>query len=159
GTPGILIQPDLAGFTVAIPVGLLVAAVFAVGSAVVDGRPRLAAYVIGHRRGLPGGGLAGTAVWWVVTGGAPPPPAQSDSEGARGSLLAILAFAGAAMYGFAAWRYYRLFRHVGGLLPASVIACFVLLAEAMIGVALTGEREWHASWWEWHGLIVLSFVI
>jgi class 3 adenylate cyclase len=56
-------------------------------------------------------------------------------------------------------RYYRLFRHVGGLLPASVIACFVLLAEAMIGVAVTGEREWHASWWEWHGLIVLSFVI
>jgi adenylate cyclase len=40
------------------------------------------------------------------------------------------------------------------LLPASVIACFVLLAEAMIGVIVTGERGWHASWWEWHGLIV-----
>ena len=24
----------------------------------------------------------------------------------------------------------------------------------MIGVAVTGERKWHASWWEWHGLIV-----
>jgi class 3 adenylate cyclase len=35
----------------------------------------------------------------------------------------------------------------------------VLLAEAMIGVALTGERAWHASWLEWHALMVLAFVI
>ncbi|MBV9166070.1 MAG: hypothetical protein JO342_07940 [Solirubrobacterales bacterium] len=28
---------------------------------------------------------------------------------------------------------------------------FVLLSEAMVGVATTGERSWHASWWEWHG--------
>jgi class 3 adenylate cyclase len=39
------------------------------------------------------------------------------------------------------------------------MACFVLLAEAMIGVAATGERAWHASWWLWHGLIVLAFVL
>jgi class 3 adenylate cyclase len=45
------------------------------------------------------------------------------------------------------------------LLPASVIACFVLLAEAMIGVAVTGERAWHASWWEWHGLIVTAYAV
>jgi class 3 adenylate cyclase len=29
----------------------------------------------------------------------------------------------------------------------------------MIGVALTGERKWHASWWEWHGLIVAAYLI
>ena len=29
----------------------------------------------------------------------------------------------------------------------------------MIGVAVTGERKWHASWWEWHGLIVAAYVI
>jgi len=40
-----------------------------------------------------------------------------------------------------------------------VIACFVLLSEAMVGVATTGERSWHASWWEWHGLVVLAYVI
>jgi adenylate cyclase len=40
-----------------------------------------------------------------------------------------------------------------------VIACFVLLAEAMIGVAVTGERAWHASWWEWHGLIVTAYAV
>jgi class 3 adenylate cyclase len=39
------------------------------------------------------------------------------------------------------------------------MACFLLLAEAMIGVAATGERAWHASWWLWHMLIVLAFVL
>jgi class 3 adenylate cyclase len=45
------------------------------------------------------------------------------------------------------------------LLPAAVIACFLLLSEAMIGVAVTGERKWHASWWEWHGLIVTAYLV
>jgi class 3 adenylate cyclase len=45
------------------------------------------------------------------------------------------------------------------LLPATVIGCCVLLAEAMVGVATTGERSWHASWWEWHALIVLAYGI
>jgi adenylate cyclase len=45
------------------------------------------------------------------------------------------------------------------LLPAATIACFLLLSEAMIGVAVTGERKWHASWWEWHGLIVSAYLI
>ena len=29
----------------------------------------------------------------------------------------------------------------------------------MIGVAVTGERAWHASWWEWHGLIVIAYLV
>ncbi len=29
----------------------------------------------------------------------------------------------------------------------------------MIGVAVTGERQWHASWWEWHGVIVGAYLI
>jgi class 3 adenylate cyclase len=52
-----------------------------------------------------------------------------------------------------------IFRHSRRLMPLSVIACFLLLAEAMIGVAVTGERRWHASWWEWHGLIVTAYVV
>jgi class 3 adenylate cyclase len=63
------------------------------------------------------------------------------------------------LYLVAALRYLTVFHDGMGLLPASVVACFVLLAEAMIGVATTGERSWHASWWEWHGLIVLAFLV
>ena len=54
-------------------------------------------------------------------------------------------------------RYWYVYRRRIALLQASVIACFALLAQAMIGVALTGERAWHASWWWWHGLIVTAY--
>jgi class 3 adenylate cyclase len=63
------------------------------------------------------------------------------------------------VYGISALRYWVEFRDDMALLPASVIACCVLLSEAMIGVAITGERNWHASWWEWHGLIVVAFLV
>ena len=46
-----------------------------------------------------------------------------------------------------------------GWLAAAVVACFALLAQAMIGVAVAGERKWHASWWEWHGLILLAYAV
>ena len=39
------------------------------------------------------------------------------------------------------------------------IACFVLVGEALVGSALVGERTWHASWWEWHALIVTAYLI
>jgi adenylate cyclase len=159
GTPGVLFTRDLAGFKVAIPVGLLVGAVFATGSALVDGRPALAAWAIDHRRALRGGVLAAMAVWFAITVLELPPVRHRASEGATGSLLAVLAIVGVVAYGAAALGYVRLFRREGGLLPASVAACFVLLSEAMVGVAVTGERSWHASWWEWHGLIVLAFVV
>jgi adenylate cyclase len=42
GTPGVLFDRDLTGFTVAIPVGLVIAAGFAAASAFADARPALA---------------------------------------------------------------------------------------------------------------------
>ncbi|MGI8523392.1 MAG: hypothetical protein ACR2K3_08805 [Nocardioides sp.] len=73
------------------------------------------------------------------------------SEGAKGSTLAILAGIGTLLYVVAALRYLVVFHDDLSLLPASVVACFVLLAEAMLGVATTGERSWHASWWSGTG--------
>ena len=49
GTPSILFSEEHAGFQVAIPVGLLVSAIFAVGSAFVDLRPGIAAVLIRRR--------------------------------------------------------------------------------------------------------------
>src|SRR5262245_28571589 len=49
GTPGVLFTDEHAGFNVAIPVGLLVASLFAAGSAFVDVRPGLATGVIRHQ--------------------------------------------------------------------------------------------------------------
>jgi class 3 adenylate cyclase len=82
-----------------------------------------------------------------------------DNEAATNHLLTTIAVLGTLMYAVSAWRYWGIFRHRRTLLPVTVVACFVLLAEAMIGVAVTGERKWHASWWEWHGLIVSAYLI
>jgi class 3 adenylate cyclase len=94
---------------------------------------------------------------WTVTN--LPPLGGPDSEAARGSLLTVFAIVGTLVYALSAARYWEIFRARPNLLPAAVIACFVLLSEALIGVAFTGERKWHASWWEWHGLIVTAFLI
>jgi class 3 adenylate cyclase len=159
GTPGILFSGELSGFKVAIPVGLLVAAVFGLASAFVDRSTAFAAMVM-RRRSLLQGAVVGVMVlWFLWTVAKLPPLDRAASEGATGSLLGVMAVLGVIIYGVAAGRYWVVYRSNMSLLPASVIACFVLLSEAMIGVATTGERSWHASWWEWHALIVLAYLI
>ncbi len=159
GTPTVLVDGELSGFKVAIPVGLLGAALFALASAYVDRSPRFAAAVMRRRAALRRLVLVLMAVWFAWTVAKLPPLDRATSEGATGSLLAVLAVAGVIAYGLAAAKYWTTYRHDMSLLAASVIACFVLLAEAMIGVATTGERAWHASWWEWHALIVLAYLV
>lgn len=159
GTPGILFSSELSGFKVAIPVGLLVAAVFGFGSAFVDWDSSFAAVVMSRRAVLRRIVLGLMALWFLWTVTKLPPLNHPTSEGATGSLLAAMAVLGVIIYGAAAARYWSVYRSDMSLLPASVIACFVLLAEAMIGVATTGERSWHASWWEWHALIVLAYLV
>src|SRR3954453_6041540 len=159
GTQGVLFTHQHSGFQVAISVGLLVSAVFAGASAFVDMRPEIAPWLIRNRSYLRATILLAMSGWFVWTVADLPPLGGPDSEAARGSLLAALAFVGTLIYGVSAARYLRLFRRERKLLPGAVTACFVLLAEALIGVAVTGERAWHASWWEWHGLIVSAYVI
>jgi adenylate cyclase len=159
GTPGILFSDDLSGFKIAIPVGLLVAALFGAASAFVDARPTYPALVMRRRRLLRGAVVAAMAVWFLWTVAKLPPLSRPTSEGSTGSLLAVMAGLGTVVYAISAARYLAVYRGRLGLLPASIIACFVLLAEAMIGVAVTGERSWHASWWEWHGLIVTGYLV
>jgi class 3 adenylate cyclase len=159
GTPGILFTGEHAGFKVAVPVGMLVASTFALASAFVDTRPGLDAWTIRHKELLRTSIYVAMAAWFAITLVDLPPLDRPVSEGGSGSLLAILAAGGTAIYGLAAIRYYGVYMQSPGLLPASIIACYLLLAESMIGVAVTGERAWHASWWLWHGLIVLAFVI
>jgi adenylate cyclase len=159
GTPGILFSRDLTGFKVAIPVGLVVGAVFAVGSAFADVRPELASAAIRHQRALQVVVLCTMVAWFAITLAELPPLDRPSTEGATSTLLKSLAALGTVLYGVAAVRFLAVYRGEPGLLPASILACYLLLAEAMVGVALTGERAWHASWWEWHGLIVLAFVV
>jgi class 3 adenylate cyclase len=159
GTPGILFADERGGFQVAIPVGLLVAAVFATASAFVDLRHDLAPWLIRRRAALRAGVLLAMAAWFAWAAAELPPFRGPGSEAATDGLVLVIAVVGTAMYAVSAVRYWSIYRNRWNLLPAAVLACFVLLAEAMVGVAVTGERKWHASWWEWHGLIVTAYLV
>ena len=160
GTPEILVSGDRPGFQVAIPVGLMVSSVFAAASAFVDIRPRFAPAVIRRRTLLRGAVLISMVVWFVLAATSMPPlRGENDEAASGGSALAAIAIAGTALYAIGAARYRHLYRRRWSLLPAAVIACFLLLSEALIGVAVTGERKWHASWWEWHALIITAYLV
>src|SRR5512132_2752328 len=136
GSPSVLFSDDYAGFQVAIPVGLLVSAVFAAGSAFVDVRPEIAPLVMRHRKLLRIAVLTAMGVWFLWTVARLPPLRRPGSEAATGTLLAVMAIVGTIVYGVSAARYWRIFRNRWTLLPAAVIACFLLLYEAFIGVAV-----------------------
>jgi len=158
GTPGVLIDHELAGFKVAIPAGLLIASLFACASAFVDIRPGVPAAVVRHRHLLRVSVVGSIAVWslWAL---AELPPLAGASAEDGGTTLRVLAAIGALVYAASALRYLIVYRRRMTLLPASVVACFTLLGEALVGSALVGERTWHASWWEWHALIVTAYVV
>ena len=156
-TPGVLLNSEIAGFKIAVPIGLLFGAIFAAASAFVDLRPDVGPVLVRHQAAIRRVLLGVVVVYAVVALAQLPPLNHAGGEAASGSPLSALAGVGAATYALSASRYVAVYRERRGLLPASMIAAFMLLAEAMIGVAVTGERSWHASWWEWHGLLLLAY--
>jgi class 3 adenylate cyclase len=158
GTPGILLNDEKPGFATAIPVGMFLASLFALGSAFVDYRPGFAPTIVRHRITMRRCVYVATGLWILLSLLELPPLAGTTVEGVGGPIQ-LLAALGAALYTIAAIRYLVIYRGKLVLLPASIIGCFVLLAEAMFGSALVTERTWHASWWEWHGLIVIAYLI
>jgi adenylate cyclase len=153
-TPGALLPQPNAGFVVATPVGLVIASVFAALSVSPLAGPK-AAIVLRRRSALLGFLVALMIAWaFLSLAGLPPldgpPPTQE-----RAGMFTLIAAVGVALYGFAAWRYVRLYRDRGGVVPLAIAAAFVLLAEALVAVTLS--RNWHLSWWEWHVLMLLAF--
>ncbi|MGH9024816.1 MAG: adenylate/guanylate cyclase domain-containing protein, partial [Acidimicrobiia bacterium] len=153
-TPDVVLETGNAGFVLAVPFGLLLAAAFAAVSAIELSPPRAHAVVRAHR--LLRTVLALLLIAWAAASLLELPPLDHtiDVEQARGELLAV-AIAGAALYLIAALGYYRLLRRRPSALVLSIITAFVLLGEAMFATAL--GRNWHVSWWEWHVLMTIAF--
>jgi len=153
-TPQVLLTGRNAGFAIATPVGLLLAAVFAAVSS-IDLTPERADAVL-RRQALLRGGLLALMVAWAVVSlfGLPPLDAPLPEEASRGP-LAVIAVAGVALYALASVRYWRLYRRRPAVIQIAILTAFALLAEAMVAVALA--RNWHASWWEWHLLMAFAF--
>jgi class 3 adenylate cyclase len=153
-TPQVLLYGRNAGFTIATPVGLLLAAAFAAVSS-LDLTPERAEAVL-RRQGLLRGGLAVVMVGWAVVSlfGLPPLEAPLPEEASKGPLT-VIAVTGVALYLLAAARYWRLHRRRPSVILIAILTAFALLAEAMVAVAVA--RNWHASWWEWHLLMAFAF--
>ena len=160
-TPGVLLDGPNEGFTIATPVGLLVAAIFA-GWSALPLPPERAQALMRNARVVRGALIAVMVAWALVSlGSVAPLDDPTPSERASGGLigLAVLAL---IPFAFAAWRYAAIAMGTGFSLSPSraplllaVASAFALLAEAMIAVALA--RSWHASWWEWHVLMLTAF--
>ena len=153
-TPGVLVAGKNAGFVIATPIGLLVAAVFA-GLSALDWPPRRARALL-RAQAIVRGALVALLVAWAVVSllevGRLSRPLAEDV--ASGPLIG-LATVGVLLYALSAARYFQLYARRPAPMLLGVVTAFALLAEAMIAVAF--GRSWHATWWEWHVLLLLAF--
>jgi adenylate cyclase len=153
-TPGVLLDTPNQGFAVATPIGLLISALFAAASA-LPLRPERAQAVMRRAQLLRGALLGAMAVWAAASLlTVPPLDDPTPVERASGVLLAVPAVA-LALYAFAAVRYVAMVLRSGSAILLGVTSAWVLLGEASVAVAL--GRNWHASWWEWHLLMLIAF--
>ena len=154
-TPGVLLATPNAGFVVATPVGIALGSLFAVASAMdLSGDRAVRAVVLARRARV--ALLAAMALWAVASLAQLPPlhEGQAVPEQA-GGFLGPLAAVAILLYGVAAWRYLGLWLRRPSLMLLSMLAAFVLLAEAMVAVVFA--RNWQLSWWEWHALMLAAF--
>lgn len=155
-TPGVLLDTPNVGFVLATPVGITIGSIFALLSSANLTGPRLP-------RAMRWGRLLRTGLFvlmalWAVASVTRLPPLHSTTvpESADG-ILTALAVPSVLLYAVTAARYLRLWWLRPSLMLLSMIAAFVLLGEAM--VALVFSRNWALSWWEWHALLLLAFIL
>jgi adenylate cyclase len=153
-TPGVLLEGKNAGFVVATPVGLFLASIFAAWSSLDLERGE---WILQHKRLLRGGLLVALLAWGAASLAEIPPLDRQLTEDETDRWLYGLAIPGVALYAFAGWRYWNLYRRRPSQVLLGVTAAWILLAEAMVAVAFA--RNWNASWWEWHLLMAAAFGI
>lgn len=155
-TPGVLLATPNPGFELATPVGLLLASVYSAWSSSDLGEEH------GRRVVAAGGWLLGVLLvamaLWAFLSLAGLPPLDGSTVPDRAALpFRTMALVAVGLFLVAAVRYVGLWRRRRSLVTLGMAASFVLLAEAMVAVALS--RNWHVSWWEWHVLMLLAFVL
>ena len=155
-TPGVLLADPNAGFAMATPVGLLLAGVFAAASSAELSSERSRDLV--SRAGALQNGLVALMVLWGVVSVAGLPPLDDPTAPERVSgPLVMVAAAGVTLYAVAVVRYLGLYRRRPSPMLLGMVGALALLAEAMVAVAF--GRNWHATWWEWHVLMVVAFAV
>ena len=155
-TPGVLISHPNTGFLLVLPVGLMIAAGFALWSAIPLEGAR-ARWVIAHSGAMRFALLATAVVWAAWSISELPPLNASDAGRVRFDLHAMLAVPTALAFAVAAWRYLVIARRRRALLLVAVAAAWVLLGESALAIAVT--ESWRVSWWISHFLMVAAFAL
>jgi adenylate cyclase len=154
-TPAVLVHDPNNGFVIATPIGLFLAAGFAAASAM---QPERGPGTLSRsaRRWIRWGLIALLVAWAAASlSGASflRRPAPSEAP----TLFRIVAPVAIGLYAFAAARYLGVYTRRRRPLPLAVATAFVLLAEAVLAIMVA--RSWHATWWEWHVLMAVAFVV
>jgi class 3 adenylate cyclase len=154
-TPGVLLGPN-AGFELATPVGLVIAAAFAVAAALELGRERAESVV--RAAPLLLAALAAVVVLWAVFSLTELPPLDDPlAEEQLDGWQLVLAAIGVALFGIASFGFLLIYRRRLERFVLAFALAFVFLAEAMVVIAWA--VNWHLSWWEWHVLMLGSFAL
>ena len=154
-TPEVLVHEPNNGFVIATPIGLFLAAVFAAASAVQpeDGPRQLSRSA---RRWIRWA-LIGVLVAWASASLAGVSLLRGPAPSEAPTPLRLIAPVAIGLYGFAAVRYITVYLRRRNPLPLAMATAFVLLAEAVLAIIVA--RSWHATWWEWHVLMAIAFVV
>lgn len=154
-TPGVLVGPN-AGFELATPIGLVLGSVLVAVSA-TDFTAATTRRIMARWRWLLAALVSLMVAWAVVSLAAMPPlddPLQPESlQGWQVAFAAV----GVVGYGAACLGYLRLYLRRGVRLLLVVAVSFGVLAAAMVVIAFA--VNWRLSWWEWHGLMLVAFVL
>jgi adenylate cyclase len=148
-TPGVLLDKSNVGFVIATPIGLVLAGGFAALSAheVDRVRPAVLQNLL----------LVAFGAWLVVSLALFPNLDDAAVPERMSWPLVVLSVLGVALFASAVGRYVVLYRRRRSMLLLAFAVAFVLLAEALVAVAVS--RNWKASWWEWHVLMLVAFAV
>jgi len=153
-TPQVLLQTPNAAFTLSTPVGIVIAGIFGVASTVEPSRHGPTRVL--RSRALLAGIVIVAMVAWAVASVVPGSPLHRPlPEAQAGPILRALAVVGVTLCVVVAVSYLAVYRRRPSVVLIGIITAYALLAEALIAVALS--HSWHASWWEWHVLLLLGF--
>ena len=153
-TPGVLVGGPNTGFTVATPIGLGIAAVFATLSS-MDFTPARAAAVVSNQRRLRIGLLAVMGLWAAASLAEIPPLTAPPDEAVLSTPLRVLAVISVGLYTVAAVRYFLIHRRRPAVMLIGLLTANALLAESMVAVVFAAN--WQLSWWLWHVLMTAAF--
>ncbi|WP_222106610.1 GAF domain-containing protein [Mycobacterium kubicae] len=151
-TPGVLLDTSDAEFMLPTRMGLVLAGIVALASAITFS-PERNARLWSLRRPLSVliAALMVCCAVVVCLGLLDRLPDQDLVE----SVEQDAALAGCVLFALAALAYFPIYRRRPAVVVMSVLTSFVLLAEASVALAL--GMSWHASWWLWHLLMTTAF--